>query len=84
MATGTPAVAASSGGVPELARDGENALVVPVENAEALSFALARLVNDAALRSRLSAGGRLTATELAWDRIAERYEAVYLQARQLV
>jgi glycogen(starch) synthase len=82
MATGVPAVAAAAGGVPELARDGENALVVPVENAGALSLALTRLVNDAALRSRLSAGGRQTANELAWDRIAEQYEAVYLWARQ--
>ena len=43
MAAGVPAVAAAVGGVPEMARNGENALVVEVENAEALSSALARL-----------------------------------------
>ena len=76
-----PAVAAAAGGVPELARDGENALVVPPESASALSSALARLVNDPELRSRLSAGGQQTARELAWSRIVERYEAVYEEAR---
>jgi glycosyltransferase involved in cell wall biosynthesis len=82
MAAGVPAVAAAAGGVPELARDGENALVVPPASASALSSALARLVNDSELRSRLSAGGRQTARELAWHRIVERYEAVYTQARE--
>ena len=81
MAAGVPAVAAAAGGVPELARNGDNALVVDVENAEALSSALARLVNDKELRTRLSAGGRKTARELAWSRIVERYEAVYEEAR---
>jgi len=81
MAAGVPAVAAAAGGVPEMARDGENALVVETENAEALSFALARVLSDTELRSRLSAGGRKTARELAWSRIVERYEAAYEEAR---
>ena len=68
MAAGVPAVAAAAGGVPELARDGENALVVPPRAPPALSSALARLVNDPELRSRLSAGGQQTARELAWSR----------------
>ena len=46
MAAGVPTVAAAAGGVPEMARDGENALVVPSEDSEALSSALARLVTD--------------------------------------
>jgi glycosyltransferase involved in cell wall biosynthesis len=35
MAAGVPAVAAASGGVPEMARDGENAIVVDVEKLSA-------------------------------------------------
>jgi glycosyltransferase involved in cell wall biosynthesis len=81
MAAGVPAVAAASGGVPEMARDGENAIVVDVENPGALSFALARLIDDPELRAKLSAGGRKTARELAWTRIVERYDGVYEQAR---
>ena len=74
-------MAAAAGGVPELAEDGQNALLVSAENPVALSIALSRLLNDAELRTRLSAGGRRTARELAWNRIVERYEAVYAQAR---
>jgi glycosyltransferase involved in cell wall biosynthesis len=81
MVAGVPAVAAAAGGVPELARDGENALVVPSENAEALSSALVRLVADGELRSCLSEGGRVTARALTWERIAQRYELVYAQAQ---
>lgn len=80
MAAGVPAVAAGAGGVPEFARDGENALVVPPEDVGALSLALARLITDGELRERLSAGGRQTARGLAWSRIAERYEAAYSTA----
>jgi glycosyltransferase involved in cell wall biosynthesis len=82
MAAGVPSVAAAAGGVPELARDGENALVVDPENAKALSSALVRLVNDSELRVRLSGEGRETARELAWSRIVERYESVYAQAQE--
>ncbi len=80
MAAGVPAVAAAAGGVPEFARDDENALLVQPENASALAEAIARLVSDTGLRDRLIVGGRATATDSAWSRIADRYEDVYLRA----
>ena len=80
MAAGVPAVAAAAGGVPEFARDGENALLVQPEDTKALAEAIARVAADAALRDRLVHGGHRTAVELAWSRIAKRYEDVYLTA----
>jgi glycogen(starch) synthase len=77
MAAGVASVAAAAGGVPELARDGENALVVQPDDAEALASALARLTRDERVRRRLIAGGRATAAELAWTRVAGQYEDVY-------
>jgi glycogen synthase len=77
MAAGVPAVAAASGGILEFARDGENALVVPPENPDALASALARIDVDLELRQRLSGGGRETARKLTWSRIADRYLDVY-------
>ena len=65
-----------------MARDGENALVVPPENAEALSSALARRPTDRELRSGLSEGGRVTARALTWERTAQRYELVYVHAQR--
>jgi glycogen(starch) synthase len=79
MAAGVPSVAAAAGGIPELVRDGENALLVEPENPTALAEALARVVTDEALRERLVREGRNTAVELSWGRIAERYEDVYLR-----
>jgi glycogen(starch) synthase len=78
MAAGVPAVAATSGGVPEFAHDGENALLVPPDNPTALAEGLARLVADAQLRERLSCGGRKTAADLAWSELAYRYEQIYV------
>jgi glycogen(starch) synthase len=80
MAAGVPAVAAAAGGVPELARDGENALLVQPESAHALAQAIARLASDEPLRERLALGGRETAAELSWSRIATCYEDVYTKA----
>lgn len=81
MAAGVPSVAAAAGGVPELARDGENALVVPSEDVDALASALATVATDVRLRERLIEGGRTTAAELAWRRVAGQYEAIYRATR---
>lgn len=79
MAAGVPAVAAAAGGIPEFVRDGQNALLVPPDDAPALAEAIARLASDAELRKRLTVGGRKTARELTWRRIADRYESIYLE-----
>lgn len=79
MAAGTPVVVAAAGGVTDFARNGENALVVPPDEPSALAAALARVMTDSSLRARLCAAGERTARDLAWTRIAERYEDVYLQ-----
>lgn len=60
MAAGRPVVATATGGAAEYLRDGENALVVGVDDPEAVAAAVERL-EDAELRERLVAGGRATA-----------------------
>jgi glycogen(starch) synthase len=80
MAAGVPAVAAAAGGVPEFARDGKNALLVQAEHPSALAEAIARLAYDSTLRDSLVRGGKTTAAELAWSRLASRYEDAYLVA----
>lgn len=79
MAAGVPAVAARVGGIPEFARDGENALLVAADDAEQLAAALVRLVGEPDLRRRLVEGGRSRAALHSWDRVAPRYEALYRQ-----
>jgi len=53
MAAGLPSIATRVGGVPELVRDGESALLVPAGNTQALANAIRRALGDPALRKCL-------------------------------
>lgn len=53
-----PLVATDVPGCREIARDGVNALVVPVRDAHALAVAIEHLARDATLRARFGAAGR--------------------------
>lgn len=77
MSCGLPAVATSCAGPDEYLADGENALVVPPGDADALADALVRLLGDVALRERLRRGGRETARAFTPARMAQETLAVY-------
>ena len=53
LAVGTPVIATAAGGVPEVVRDGENGLLVPVGDASALATAIRRYLADPELEERL-------------------------------
>jgi len=53
MATGVPVVSTPVGGIPELVRDGENGLLVPPDEPQALAKALQEILNDPDLAQRL-------------------------------
>lgn len=55
MSLGKPIVATTVGGVPEMLEDGHSALLVPPHDARALAEALGRVLDDAALATRLGA-----------------------------
>ncbi len=61
-------------------RDGETLLLVPPGDAAALAAGLARLADDAALRTRLAVGGRALVDTLSWPRIAAAHRAIYAAA----
>lgn len=61
MAHGLPVVVTDVGGIREIINDGEDGIIVPPRNPEALADALARLVHDEALRRRLGAAARARA-----------------------
>ena len=60
MAAGLPIVATEVGGIPEIAADGVNALLVPPRDAEALLCAVQMLLGDAMMCRRLGSAARLT------------------------
>ncbi|MEO8379182.1 MAG: glycosyltransferase family 4 protein [Acidobacteriota bacterium] len=79
---GVPLVATAVGGMKEVLRDGDNALVVPHGNPPALARAIERILADDALASRLSAGSLALADELSIER--EQSAWLELYARMLV
>ena len=81
MALGTPCVATDVTGIPEIVRDGQTGLIAPEGEPEALASALARLVDDPALRQQLAARAR-AAIESDFDIAvnAARLRAVFAQA----
>jgi glycosyltransferase involved in cell wall biosynthesis len=58
MASGLPCVATNVTGCREAVIDGETGLLVPARDVAALAAALARLIGDAALRTRMGGAGR--------------------------
>jgi glycosyltransferase involved in cell wall biosynthesis len=81
MATGLPVVTTAAGAIPELVREGETGLVVPTENVDALSGAIARLLADKELAARLgSAGSALIAKSFTSDSMLDRMEEILRNA----
>jgi colanic acid/amylovoran biosynthesis glycosyltransferase len=79
MALGLPTIGTDAGGVGEVITDGYDGLLVPPDDEEALAAAITRVMDDPALRSRLSANGRKTVVERFDSRIgaATLYERLF-------
>jgi glycosyltransferase involved in cell wall biosynthesis len=73
-AFGLPVVSTDVGGIPHLLRNGEEALLVPEGDAEALAAAIRRLLDEEGLASRLSAAGREVAERSSWLRVKPLWE----------
>jgi glycosyltransferase involved in cell wall biosynthesis len=62
-AMGVPCVATDIRGCRQVVRPGENGLLVPVGDADALAAAIARILGDRALAARMSENGKRMARE---------------------
>lgn len=58
-------------------RDGENALLVPPDDASAIIIAVTRIATSPGLAAQLSSNARLTARAFSWDKIADDHAALY-------
>ncbi|MBI4786375.1 MAG: glycosyltransferase [Chloroflexi bacterium] len=75
---GAPVVAANSGGVTDIVKDGETGLLFPEGDAAALAAAISKLLNDPALAKRLAANGRVWVRErFTPKRVATQFTQIY-------
>ncbi len=78
LASGTPLVATTAGGIPSVVTHERTGLLVPEKDAGALEAAIDRLLADPDFRMGLAARAREQSLRLhTWDRVAERFEQVY-------
>jgi glycosyltransferase involved in cell wall biosynthesis len=81
MASSLPILATAVGGNPELVRPGENGLLVPFGDAQALSGALVQLLSDPAAAAEMGRRGRRRIeSELTLEKMAEGHGALYRRA----
>jgi glycosyltransferase involved in cell wall biosynthesis len=76
MAAGLCVVSTDAGGVPYLIEHGRSGLVVPRGDVAAMAAAVARILREPALATRLSANGRRESQTFAWDNVLPRWEAL--------
>ncbi len=80
MSCGTPVLANSTGGIPELIDDGENGYLLPVGNYEALSERILQLLKNPRLIEKLGlAGRRKIVKNFTQEMQASRYLELYNQ-----
>ncbi|MDE2598526.1 MAG: glycosyltransferase [Rhodocyclaceae bacterium] len=76
--SGTPAIFTRVGGIADVVEDGEHALLIEPKSTDAICAAIERLMEDAALRDRLSRQGHaLIRDHYTWQLNAERHVELY-------
>jgi glycosyltransferase involved in cell wall biosynthesis len=74
MACGLPVVSTNVGGLPYLVRTRVDALLVPADNAAAMTRAVVQLLDTPALAAALSAEARRAAAACDWSNQLPRWE----------
>ncbi len=78
MAAGLPVIATRVGGLPEVVTDGDNGLLIPAKDPEALSQALERLLADPALAKKLGENARRDVeNNYSLDRLGREINEIY-------
>ncbi|MDQ3986376.1 MAG: glycosyltransferase family 4 protein [Actinomycetota bacterium] len=78
MASGTPVVASSIGGLPEVVRDGETGYLVEPGDIQGLHDSVATLTRNPRLATKMGRAGRdLVLERFTWDRCARRCLVAY-------
>lgn len=77
-ATEKPVVATNVGGLPEIVRDGENGLIIPPDNSNALSDAICYLLNNKKIARIMGKKGRaIVESNFSFEVISKKCQRVY-------
>ncbi len=77
MACGCCVVSTNAGGIPYLLSDGEDALLVPPENAGSMADAVARIMDGGGIAARMSRNARAKAAQHDWKSLIPVWESIY-------
>jgi glycosyltransferase involved in cell wall biosynthesis len=82
LASGTPLVTTTAGGIGAVVTDRDNGLIVPERDAGALASAVVELLGNSTLRETLGHRARTRVqAEHGWDGVARQFERAYGAAR---
>lgn len=76
-ACGLPIVSTNAGAIPDLIANGENGLLAPVGDVDALSAHVLRLLSDPDLVQRLSLAARANAEKFSWPEVSPLLAKAY-------
>ena len=80
MSLGLPSIASDYGGNPWVIQDGENGLLFPTKDSQALADAMARMIDQPQLREKLSRGAKkVYQSQFTGEIFAKKVEQVYLE-----
>lgn len=82
MAFGKPVIGTNIGGTPEQIKDGQTGILIPPDDPHAMAEAIARLIDDQALRLRMGKAGRKRfeqefGFEPYYEKIMRKYRRVF-------
>jgi glycogen(starch) synthase len=77
LRAGRPVVVSTHGGATEIVRDEREGLAADPFDPDALATAIARTLDEDALRERLTSAGEVRVRAFDWPRVADRYRAIY-------
>jgi glycosyltransferase involved in cell wall biosynthesis len=83
LASGTPVVATTAGGIGSVVTHERTGLLVAERDASGLAAAVDRLLADRILAKAIGHAARQESVDRrGWDRVAERFEEAYVLARR--
>ncbi len=82
MASSTAIISTDTGGISEVIEHNVTGILIPSENSTALSFAIAKLIENKALRQSLAKKAKQAAQSYAWSKVGHRFQALYQQVRE--